>query len=942
MKVLVYNELNTKVIKGFSKLCKQLEKEDFASADVRKIGDNLYRAKLNRSDRILFTVGKNQEDRFILLLEYLPNHSYEKSRFIRFGVELDEEKTPNISPEKMEMPSLPYVNRNHSRFNMLNKIISFDDAQDTIYRLPVPLMIIGSAGSGKTALTLEKMKQQRGDILYLTLSPYLAQHSRELYYANHYENEHQNLEFLSFYEFLETIEVPKQREASIQDFLRWFSTNSLPKSLRKPHQIFEEIKGVITGTAKKAWLSRKDYLSLGVKQSIFTDQERENIYDCFERYLRFLEEDNLFDSNIISYQWLSKVQKRYDCIIVDEVQDLTMTQLQFVLHSLKNPSSFLLCGDSNQIVHPNFFSWSTLKSYFYQQKDSEKREILKILHTNYRNTAEVTYVANQILRLKQARFGSIDKESNYLVQSNNSNQGGVQLVESNSKMLKELNEKIRQSAKFAIIVMKESDKDLVRNHFNTPLVFSIQEAKGLEYPNIILYNFISSEEKRFREIAGGISPNALSGELIYKRVKDKKDKSLEVYKFYINALYVAITRAISNIYWVEEKPKQPIFQLLQMEFQRKGLDIQTEKSTKEEWQKEAAKLRKQGKTEQADSIDKQILNIRPTPWKAMTVENAADLMKEVEKKKHRKKMMSLLEYSLLNQNQFYINRLLQFGYQHAQKPSVALEKLVGKKYRNFKYGVLKNVLNDIEKYGIDYRDEYNLTPLMIASMLGKENVVEELLHRGANRDLQNSAGLNALQLMLHSLLIKPKPKDIRKNWKKAARLYELLCPPFIDIQIDGALIRIGNHLMEFQVFNLLMIIFYTHWFENFNNNYFQGNTGFQREQLSNIFNDFPLQIIPEYRKKKNYLSSILSNNEFHKEYRYNRRFLFRVRRGHYVLNPRMDIRIGGEWIRIYDVLQHKHIAIQNYQNYRWKNGQYEELHSNVHYCVSSIAKIPKK
>jgi superfamily I DNA/RNA helicase len=41
-------------------------------------------------------------------------------------------------------------------------------------------------------------------------------------------------------------------------------------------------------------------------------------------------------------------------VLVDEVQDLTTAQLALVLKTLKTPDAFMLCGDSNQIVHPNF------------------------------------------------------------------------------------------------------------------------------------------------------------------------------------------------------------------------------------------------------------------------------------------------------------------------------------------------------------------------------------------------------------------------------------------------------------------------------------------------------------------------------------------------------------------------------------------------------------
>ena len=100
-------------------------------------------------------------------------------------------------------------------------MLSFDDAQEALYRLPPPIVIVGSAGSGKTALTLEKMKAAAGDILYVTRSPFLARHARDLYYAHGYESERQSVDFLAFRELLESIRVPEGREAEYRDFRGW-------------------------------------------------------------------------------------------------------------------------------------------------------------------------------------------------------------------------------------------------------------------------------------------------------------------------------------------------------------------------------------------------------------------------------------------------------------------------------------------------------------------------------------------------------------------------------------------------------------------------------------------------------------------------------------------------------------------------------------------------
>ena len=96
MQVLLYNELNPKTIPGLSKLINFLENDDFHSADVKKVGDNLYRAKLNRNDRIILSIYQHLGKPYALILEYIKNHAYEKSRFLNQNASLDEDKIPTI------------------------------------------------------------------------------------------------------------------------------------------------------------------------------------------------------------------------------------------------------------------------------------------------------------------------------------------------------------------------------------------------------------------------------------------------------------------------------------------------------------------------------------------------------------------------------------------------------------------------------------------------------------------------------------------------------------------------------------------------------------------------------------------------------------------------------------------------------------------------------
>ena len=198
----------------YQKVVAALTRGDFRGADVKKLTNithgKFYRAKLDYTNRLLFTLVRFGEEVCCLMLEVIENHAYDKSRFLR-GAQLDENKLPDFDLAKAAVEAEPvrYIHPERREIHLLDKVISFDDAQQAVYLLPPPLIVVGSAGSGKTALTLEKLKHADGEVLYVTLSACLAQSARELYYANGFEKQGQEATFFSYREFLESIRVPK-------------------------------------------------------------------------------------------------------------------------------------------------------------------------------------------------------------------------------------------------------------------------------------------------------------------------------------------------------------------------------------------------------------------------------------------------------------------------------------------------------------------------------------------------------------------------------------------------------------------------------------------------------------------------------------------------------------------------------------------------------------
>ena len=71
MKILTYNQLNTDEIPHYSKVKGFLENDDFYSAQVKKIDNNRFCARLDKSNRLLFALYRCEKESYILVLEWI-------------------------------------------------------------------------------------------------------------------------------------------------------------------------------------------------------------------------------------------------------------------------------------------------------------------------------------------------------------------------------------------------------------------------------------------------------------------------------------------------------------------------------------------------------------------------------------------------------------------------------------------------------------------------------------------------------------------------------------------------------------------------------------------------------------------------------------------------------------------------------------------------------
>ena len=872
---------------SFAKVRAAIEGDDFRSPDLKKLSSSHYfRLKLDYDARLLVSFVEHAGKRACLALELIEQHAYERSRFLR-GARVEEQELAGTADAavKAATQALRYLHPKRREFHFLDKPLSFDDRQAELYALPLPLILVGCAGSGKTALTLTRLREIPGEVLYVTQSPYLVESAANLYHSHGYQNDAQSVSFLSFRALLESIQVPKGRPVTLTDFRDFFAKHGQNLKFTSPHQLFEEFRGVL-GADPSGPLTLDQYQALGVRKSIYGPEQRALVHSSFLRYRVWLEERSLYDSNLVAEQHRRLAEAQYDAAVVDEVQDLTNAELSLVLATLKTPDAFLLCGDANQIVHPNFFAWSAVKSLFYSTEQAAVSAKIHVLEANYRSSRSVCQVANTLLKVKNARFGSIDRESTVLVRPAAEDEGKLIGLVKKDAVLRELNQRTKSSTQVAVIVLGAEHKAEARQKFSTPLVFSVHEAKGLEYESVILYDIVSSERQRFREVCEGVTPASLDADdLTYSRAKDKTDKSLEVYKFFVNALYVALTRAVDTVYVVESDASHPLLGLLGVRCGEDLSQISQKTSSLEEWQKEARRLELQGKDEQAAAIRRNVLKLTPVPWPVIDAEGLRE--------SHQRAFLSGSAFAKAKQRLFEFAAYhqlgslaydLKFRAQYVPpKPAQALAHVVRERaMAHYIAGDQVKVLSEVTRYGADHRSLPGSTPLMMAAELCNLELCEKLIDRGASIDAVDTLGRMPIHFALRRAFRDP---EFARN--KLGPLYDALCPLTIDIEDSNRRLRIGKNQGEFSL--LLFLVARIHLLYSG----VERGSGFTTALVDEeLLRHFPLTVLPEERRRRTYWNGVLARAEINSSYRPARRLWRRERIGHY-LPSNVAVRVAG-------------------------------------------------
>jgi len=286
-------------------------------------------------------------------------------------------------------------------------------------------------------------------------------------------------------------------------------------------------------TTYKKYLSFLEYELLGKKKAPNFKFNRKEIYSIFEWYQNRLESNNMWDELDLTREVIKIYSEKdlenytYDILACDEVQDFTDIQINLMFYMVNNPNNIFFAGDTKQTINPSGFRWEEVKRHFYEKGLNVPE--LRFLSLNFRSSGSIVELSNILLELKEKFLGIKSEESKEEWRYKGRPVAVVSGI-NESDMLEIL--KVA-GAKRTIIVRNNTEKNRLKKLLETELVFTMAEAKGLEFDTVVIWKFCDDQfSKDVRKVILDMSKRSIHEAKI---------------KHEINLLYVGITRSQKDL-----------------------------------------------------------------------------------------------------------------------------------------------------------------------------------------------------------------------------------------------------------------------------------------------------------------------------------------------------------------------------------------------------------
>nr|XP_043619835.1 TPR and ankyrin repeat-containing protein 1-like [Erigeron canadensis] len=429
--------------------------------------------------------------------------------------------------------------------------------------------------------------------------------------------------FITFHKFLMMLDgtlgnsfferFPKAREAShgnhttsrsvaLQTFLRlrevtydrfctlyWPHFNSSLTKKLDPSRVFTEIishikGGPHAGDCSDGKLSYPGYCLLAESRlSTLTKEKRETIYYLFQAYEKMKSERGEFDLGDLVSDLHDRLKNGHydgdviDFVYIDEVQDLSMRQISLFKYICQNvDEGFIFAGDTAQTIARGIdFRFQDIRSLFYKEflTKQEKGLVSEVfqLKQNFRTHAGVLQLAQSVIDILSCYFvhsidilepetSLISVEAPVLLESSN-NENAIETIFGGSESG---GKKVGFGADQVILVRDDCAKIEVLEYVGkNALVLTILECKGLEFQDVLLYNFFGTSplKDQWRVIYGYMKECDWLDENLPQSFPTFSEARHSVLCSELKHLYVAITRTRQRLWVYENKEElsKPIF-----------------------------------------------------------------------------------------------------------------------------------------------------------------------------------------------------------------------------------------------------------------------------------------------------------------------------------------------------------------------------------------------
>ncbi|KAH9658796.1 UvrD-like helicase ATP-binding domain-containing protein [Citrus sinensis] len=398
-----------------------------------------------------------------------------------------------------------------------------------------------------------------------------------------------NSSLLFLQTFIRTKEVNFERFCS--SYWPRFNTQ-LTKKL-DPSRVFTEIISHIRGGLQSidvadGKLCREEYIRLSeTRVSTLLRSEREKIYEIYENYEQMKMRNGEFDlADLVNDLHRRFKEERYKgdefhFVYIDEVQDLTMSQIALFKYVCRNiEEGFVFSGDTAQTIARGIdFRFQDIRSLFYKKFVLESRNTRNVgrqekgqlsnifnLSQNFRTHAGVLNLAQSVIELLYRFFPhSVDilkpetsliyGEPPVLLESRDDENAVIKIFGNSGDAGGNM---VGFGAEQVILVRDDCVRKEISNYVGKQaLVLTILESKGLEFQDVLLYDFFGSSpiKNQWRVVYEYMKEQALFDSTLPGSFPSFNEAKHNLLCSELKQLYVAITRTRQRL-WIWENMEE--------------------------------------------------------------------------------------------------------------------------------------------------------------------------------------------------------------------------------------------------------------------------------------------------------------------------------------------------------------------------------------------------